>query len=679
MNGTISDEEERSPGGSISWSSDFIVVEAELPATTALLAVYGSTSRWVVIRRHGGRHLYVFRDDEVSNHPALSRWLATHAGMADATLADVLDLHEHQESTPTATKVSVCGAAWEPLPQLVGKPNAADAGPSATRYVLMDAAGMPREVGVSAADARRARPPHRGAGAVREAAAEAAATEAVDISARDEGRSPIRHPAITPDAPPSPGRPISLSVDLKRQADPDTEGGAITFDAPADWTELRVRFQLVCPAIEFERATGEVIVKRNAASLPDVCRGTVRAGLAAGTSIDVTAVFLHDGRFSGTAVRRLVVGEAAAPPPPPTEGALLVEVGATPPDLTVQILVPDRSLPGRLLWLLQPRETFDSLPPALEESVDVGRDAAVYVTQLFKKYAQLERGKHQRAIEGFGDDLWRRAPACFRDTYWALWDRLQRPLTIQFVSAEPSIPWEIMRPSRRDEIHPILARKHPVARWISSYRSYMRHHLPAGGLFMIAPRYKSERLRLKRAEAEVAALAELGAKPIPATYEAVLAFLEAASPPEPVALLYFAGHGSFAADAVDASTIKLEDGSLAVTEVDREDIRLGVACRTLVFFNACEVGATGSALGAVGGWADAFLGRRFGGFIAPLWSVDDDDAATVSAELLRGIVQRGEPIGAVLRDVREKYGDVSPTFYSYLYYGDVNARLGSPR
>ena len=41
MNGTISDEEERSPGGSISWSSDFIVVEAELPATTALLAVYG--------------------------------------------------------------------------------------------------------------------------------------------------------------------------------------------------------------------------------------------------------------------------------------------------------------------------------------------------------------------------------------------------------------------------------------------------------------------------------------------------------------------------------------------------------------------------------------------------------------------------------------------------------------
>ena len=305
MNGTISDEEERSPGGSISWSSDFIVVEAELPATTALLAVYGSTSRWVVIRRHGGRHLYVFRDDEVSNHPALSRWLATHAGMADATLADVLDLHEHQESTPTATKVSVCGAAWEPLPQLVGKPNAADAGPSATRYVLMDAAGMPREVGVSAADARRARPPHRGAGAVREAAAEAAATEAVDISARDEGRSPIRHPAITPDAPPSPGRPISLSVDLKRQADPDTEGGAITFDAPADWTELRVRFQLVCPAIEFERATGEVIVKRNAASLPDVCRGTVRAGLAAGTSIDVTAVFLHDGRFSGTAVRRL--------------------------------------------------------------------------------------------------------------------------------------------------------------------------------------------------------------------------------------------------------------------------------------------------------------------------------------------------------------------------------------
>jgi hypothetical protein len=53
-----------------------------------------------------------------------------------------------------------------------------------------------------------------------------------------------------------------------------------------------------------------------------------------------------------------------------------------------------------------------------------------------------------------------------------------------------------------------------------------------------------------------------------------------------------------------------------------------------VFFNACEVGATGSVFGEVGGWADAFLERRFGGFIAPLWAVEEEDSAQVAAELL---------------------------------------------
>jgi hypothetical protein len=79
----------------------------------------------------------------------------------------------------------------------------------------------------------------------------------------------------------------------------------------------------------------------------------------------------------------------------------------------------------------------------------------------------------------------------------------------------------------------------------------------------------------------------------------------------------------------------------------------------------------------VGGWADAFVSRRFGGFIAPLWAVDDEDAATVTAELLDGIMTQRRPIGTVLQEIRKKYGDRSPTFFSYLYYGDVNARLGT--
>jgi len=204
----------------------------------------------------------------------------------------------------------------------------------------------------------------------------------------------------------------------------------------------------------------------------------------------------------------------------------------------------------------------------------------------------------------------------------------------------------------------------------------MRNRLPAGGVCTIAPKYKTASRRLPRAQTEADAIVgHFGATRVGGTRQEVTALLESASPGA-VALLHFAGHGVFATSATSESSITLEDGELAASEIARPEVRLGRLCRTLVFFNACEVGATGSIFGEVGGWADALLGRQFGGFIAPLWSVDDEDAGVVATELLEGVVTRHEPIGDVLRRIRDKHGDVSPTFYSYLYYGDVTARLG---
>ena len=40
------------------------------------------------------------------------------------------------------------------------------------------------------------------------------------------------------------------------------------------------------------------------------------------------------------------------------------------------------------------------------------------------------------------------------------------------------------------------------------------------------------------------------------------------------------------------------------------------------------------------------------------------------------VVRQRRPIGEALRDLRQQFGAVSPTFYSYLLYGDVTARFG---
>ena len=96
-------------------------------------------------------------------------------------------------------------------------------------------------------------------------------------------------------------------------------------------------------------------------------------------------------------------------------------------------------------------------------------------------------------IEGFGTRLWGLAPRMFHEVYWALWDHYKRTLTIQFISDEPHLPWELMCPERDEgkEFHPPLALMHPTARWIKRYDGYMRNHLPGGKLVTIAPKYQS--------------------------------------------------------------------------------------------------------------------------------------------------------------------------------------------
>jgi CHAT domain-containing protein len=199
----------------------------------------------------------------------------------------------------------------------------------------------------------------------------------------------------------------------------------------------------------------------------------------------------------------------------------------------------------------------------------------------------------------------------------------------------------------------------------------------------MAPRYSQLAAKLSKAEATAKQLLDnagakgYAARPVAGTREAMLELLE--KPPEaPVAMLYFTGHGLFNDTLASASAIKLEKGeSLAADEVNRDEVALGTRDGTVVFFNACEVGATAGAIGEVGGWAGALLARRFRAFIAPLWAVDEEDASQATLDLIEQVVVQRQPIGAALRDLRRKHGAVSPTFYSYILYGDVTARFGA--
>jgi len=652
--------------GVVDWSTEFIVVDSSMPFGDALDRIRSAAARWIVVRCHGGSYLCAFSRYELLRWGPLREALESGTADLGAPLESVVDLREEYSSTKTASTAAPppIDRHWRPLAQAA----------SIERYVHVDALGRPRGVGnVLVAPAKT-----RFEGRTRGVRVRQEAPDLAPSRSEDEGTNPVRQPSIDADRPLLPGADVVITVDLLHEAVDHTRGRPVTVGPlAADWTSLDLDVHLQSESLDFESSRATVTIRRNAASTPASIQARVRAARP-GDPIVVIATFILDTRYCGSAVRTFETGAPLRRAVGGIDGGFVaVEPHAAQPDLTVHISKLDKDKPGRLRWLVvTPR--FDGLPPKLEEDIELEGSPAAEATALFKDFAVLVRGEHTRAIDGFGMRLWKRAPQMFRAVYWALWDHYRRPLAIQFVSDEPHMPWELMRPVRADEseVHPPLAVKHAVARWLKSYDGDMRNELPAGRICTIAPKYKSASRALQRAQAESERLVnDFSARREQGTRAAILKLLETAPPPEPIAILHFAGHGQFAPEAAIHSNIELEDGALMASEVERPEVKLGRACRTLVFFNACEVGSAGAVFGEVGGWADAFLGRQFGGFIAPLWSVDDEDAGVVATELLDRIFKQHQPIGEALRAVRETHGATSPTFYSYLFYGDVTAQI----
>jgi hypothetical protein len=399
--------------------------------------------------------------------------------------------------------------------------------------------------------------------------------------------------------------------------------------------------------------------------------------MTAEDGIEVVATFSCGGRFCGFARRAIEPARSLEPASAPsvTRGTVSLEFDVCPPDLTVEIFHPDRSGEGCFGWHVRPRDRFDGLPAKLHGEIDLGARADAYARSLLARCANLQPGRHIPAFEGIGETLWDRAPECFRQVYWAMRKQYGGSFSIQFISDDPYIPWELMRPYDTTQALDLLVAMHPVARWIAAYEGELRNRLPSGRIVTIAPCYAGSKAlpgaQLESSELELA----FGARRVDGTISAVNDFLQTGLGDETIAVVHFSGHGEFGAEFADSSSILLEDGTLSVSEVSNQRVKLGEKCHTLVIFNACEVGRTGAVLGTVGGWAEAFTRRKFGGFLAPLWAVEDKDAAQVISELLGAVLSGKETIGSALRDIRAQHGSRSPTFYSYLFYGDVMARL----
>jgi hypothetical protein len=368
----------------------------------------------------------------------------------------------------------------------------------------------------------------------------------------------------------------------------------------------------------------------------------------------------------------------------PLTGALAIVEHGQAPDLTVLIHRTEgrtRTDRERLVWSFVPATAHRVHVKSTCAETLLDEEPEAYVRGLFRAAGDSKPGEHVSLLQGIGEILWGLAPTAFRDAYGRMRAALGDGFTIQFLTDEPHMPWELMRPSNGGEPMRLLAETHPVARGLLGYPDRIRPVLPLHGeIVTMAPDYTNRRppaLPVLAAATEESAMlqAKFRARAIaPGNARRLLDEL-ADRNHKPVRILHFAGHGRVDAPVFN-SHLACEDGDVSIAQVRRHETRLGESYGTFVVLNACQVGAAGDVLGEVGGWAEAFAYCNFSGFVAPLWAVFDGHAKLAMTDLFDAILMQGKSVGEALRDVRAEWGKYSPTVLSYVYYGDVNARFG---
>lgn len=257
--------------------------------------------------------------------------------------------------------------------------------------------------------------------------------------------------------------------------------------------------------------------------------------------------------------------------------------------------------------------------------------------------------------------------------------------TLQIISDEPWIPWELIKPydDEGGEIvdHDFLCMQFDLARWFTPAQAPAAT-IAVSSMACIAPsdsklvEAQGERDDLQRLASETG-LRDL--TPARATYEAVVeGLLEGDTP---VYLWHFACHGNFDGETPGKSPLLLHGRTPFTPDdiVGRAQTRLKTD-RPLVFLNACRVGQSGLALTGMGGWAKVLVQDcAVGAFIAPIWEVDDVQARRFAATFYDFL--KRTPTGTLARALRQarlalrELPEHDPTWLAYSLYAHPNARL----
>jgi hypothetical protein len=265
-------------------------------------------------------------------------------------------------------------------------------------------------------------------------------------------------------------------------------------------------------------------------------------------------------------------------------------------------------------------------------------------------------------------------PEPLRRRYWALRDSIK---TIQVVSMEPWIPWEILMPWDPDNPSApngqFLSEKHIFSRWLIGVDLPKKDQLQS--VKVVAP----PGANLPGAQKELRWIRKFGRQKGFSVTEAVgFGELLNSLKTEQFDVLHFSTHGRFDPAYPAASGLFLQDGiELRPDSLTGPNAAFGKA-NPLVVLNACQTGQEGFSFTRVAGWATSFLEAGACAFIGTQWSVNDQTAAEFTQALYEGL-NRGDSLASAVRGARlaaRHQGDPSWLAYQLYAYPNTVSKLG---
>jgi chaperonin GroEL len=423
----------------------------------------------------------------------------------------------------------------------------------------------------------------------------------------------------------------------------------------------------------------------------------------------VVVNFYLQGRWCGEGLRsiELLLNKTIAPsariPPPttPTWSKLLnLEPGAEPPDLLVRI---QKTLGAEYEWnLVSPHLDLRPSPGVMPDRKELSDGAHRFVRSNFDRVSgSALDDKTIPVIEQRCREIYDSTTESFKDAYWKLLAaEKSRPSrkggkgeggvrprikSIQFISDEPNVPWELMLIRENDVTRnpegvkeEILSIRHAVGRWTAKVSGLLLQKIEIQEMAVFASDYTEVEGVVPKlpwaVEEREWLVGQYGASRGTLKFEPVTHFFKEGK----AQAVHFSCHGDMNVELPEKSALWLEDYPQFVTAyIAGEDVRAGEGSQhPLVFLNACQLAGAGPQLSLITGWPQSFLEAGASACIAPLWSVLDKSAGEASAMFYRLVFDEHKTLGEALQHIRKEWRTRrSLTFLSYVLYGDPMAQV----